>query len=487
MPRVRRILNGILKRLADALPVRRRRCIVSVGRYRYPRYMPASDCSVRHVAAVATGTVFCMALGVYYLATMDDTPFWGDESGWIGKSEGWFLLIHGEFDAPFWDTEGLDQPMFAPYAFGIVATLSGYTKATLNKMYDFEKDFAQNQREGRVPDPTLLRRCRALSIVCAILGCGAAMVIVWRLTGPVGGLITGILLGLNPHYIRWAQRAMSDGMLSLWLLLAWMICAVLANALQRRDLRRAWKWSLILGVVAGFGMMTKLTAAVIPLGIVGMGLVQVYLAERKTSAPRPVGRWRAPAMASVVASATGCGIFVLQSPTTWRNPPNGIHRMMEWRKTVIQKQQQVLPEYVVHGTVGRIRMLEGRVWRDLGTFAAWGLSKRIHIAWFDGWLFLTGLVWLLLRQRRARIAQDASTWQEVVLAWIWTLVLILPCGLLLPYDHDRYYLTALLASTLIQAAVLGAICRSTGRVLLRMSRLRWVRQDVRPSSPSVEG
>jgi len=429
--------------------------------------MPRSSAALKQYAQFAVGGLVFLAIGVYHLATINRTPFWGDEGIWVGKSAGWFLLIEGEFDDAFWSYHPIDQPMLPSYAFGIVATLSGYDRSTINKVYEYAKSYERNRQERRVPDDVLLWRCRVVSTVFGALACAAAMAVVWRLAGPVGGLSVGILLGINPHFMRMTHRAMSEGMVSFWLLVAWLTSVLFVEALTRRKVRQAWRRAALLGLAAGLGTISKLTGVAAFAAIVGIGLVQVFQARRTPSAKRRKGRWRLPAKTTAAAVGIGCLVFLAQSPATWRSPLGGTYRILQWRKFVAEKQRARLTEHLVHGVSDRVETFTARIWHDLGTFAAFGVTRRSGIAWLDGWLFMLGLLWLILAQREARIAKDVSRWREIIAVWIWIMALGLPVLLLMPADVSSYYLSPLIASTVVQAMALGLSYRYFVRRLAR--------------------
>jgi hypothetical protein len=405
------------------------------------------------------GALICLALSGYYISTLDTNPFFGDESYWMGKSVGWFLLTEGRFDDPFWNVVAIDQPMLVPYVFGIVTQLSGYDRAKVNTIYDFSKDFATNRREGAIPDQTLLRRCRVLSSLCGVLGCAAAMAIAWRLAGPAAGLLVAILLGLNPHYIRSVQRAMSEGMLSLWLLVGWVLCAMFACSLSQRRPRTTLKLSVALGIAIGLGAMTKLTAAPMFAGVLCVGLFYTFQAYR-APARRTRAALQLPVTAAGLAVGVGFLVFVVQSPLTWRAPIDGTWRMLTWRQMIMKdKQHAQVREYAFASPADRAGAVSARLWHDIGSFAARGISRRVHIAWLDGWLFLGGLLWLLAAERKARVAQDALRHPDLLVAWIWLVSILLPLFLFLPVDWDRYYVPGLIVTAIVQSVALGALCR----------------------------
>ncbi|MBN1345886.1 MAG: phospholipid carrier-dependent glycosyltransferase [Phycisphaerae bacterium] len=406
---------------------------------------------------VSLGTCLAVAIGLstYYVATLHRTPFFADESHWIGKSAGWFLLVDGRFDEAFWKLEAIDQPLLVPYMFGVVVRLSGYDGSTINGMYDFSKDFETNLREGCVPDDVLLRRCRLVSVACGILGLCAAMAVVWRVAGMSGALAVSLLLGLNPHYIRHVQRAMSEGALALWILLGWLVCAMFAAAMDQGRLRSARRWSILMGVVAGLGLMTKLTGLMIFLCIGAVGLVWAWRLHRAKQARGRGTGWRFPVVSVVVAMAIGYCVFIAQSPTTWGNPLGVLGKMVSWRRGVIAKQQLALREYAVGGACHRVGLVCTRFGHDMGTFAARGISRTARIPWLDGWVFLAGLLWLIAAERRARVTEDLGHYADPVVMLIWSAVLIGSLMLLLGIDNDRYYLPGLIATAVVEATAVG--------------------------------
>jgi hypothetical protein len=309
------------------------------------------------------------------------------------------------------------------------------------------------------------------------------MIVVWRLTGPIGGLTAVVLLGLNPHYIRLTQRAMSEGILSMWLLAGWLVCAALATTLERGTARRAWQLAVILGITVGLATMTKLTAAPLFFAVAVVGLHRAWRSDWARASRRSVKGWRFPLMVTGVTLAIGYLVFIAQSPRMWRTPIAGPWRMVTWRQSIMKdKQQTFLTEYAITSVAARMETVPARLWHDTGTFAATGISKRIHVTWLDGWTFLGGLVWLLLAERRARIDGDTSRHGDLVVAWAWLAALILPLLLMIPADWDRYYVSGIIATAVVQAVGVGALFRF---VVGRLARWRDRRREAEGSQAAV--
>jgi hypothetical protein len=426
---------------------------------------PEKNGRVARYAGIVVAVLVWVGIGIYQFSTMDRTPFFGDESQWIAKAGGWFLLRAGEFDDPYWDYEALDQPLFIPYVFGAVAEAGGRDVTALNAMYDFEKDYATNLKEGRVPNNALRRRCRTVSTAFGLLGCAAGMAVGWRLAGPVGGIAAGLLLGFNPLYVRSAHRAMAEGALSLWFLTGWLLCMSYAEALRGRKIRRMWVLAVCAGLVGGLGAMTKLNAGAILVGLVGVGLAHFWREVLKGNAGAGIRPLFHTVLTTGAACAIGYLVFIAQSPLTWREPVNGPRGMWLWRSTIAAQQQAQYPESAMHGLGMRAGVTAVHVWHDYGTLAA--LGDWTSGWWLDGWSFAAGLGWMvvgLLRGnpedgRRPRPGAPAPLRTDVWVSAIWLALLLGAPALMLPLDWDRYFLPGVMACTIVQATALGATAK----------------------------
>lgn len=414
----------------------------------------------RDVPIVAAAILFSV-IGDRYMRTLDRLPLFGDESHWIGKSAGWFLLVRGQLNDPFWETEAIDQPLLVPYVFGVVASLSGYDGSSINRMYDFSRGFEENRRAGCIPDEKLLRRCRVFSGVCGLLATAVAAAIAWRLAGPVAGLAALAVLGLNPHYMRVTQRAMSEGMLGLWLLVGWLLCMAFSRSVVRCEFRKMRRWTILLGVVAGLSLTAKLTGVVTFIGIALVGGLCAWWTWRAVpvQGKRARSAWRVPLMGSALALVVGYAVFIGQSPATWRNPFGALQKMLAWRAAVTANQQLAIPEYAVRGAVRRVGTVSTRLWHDLGTFGATGVSRRLHVPWLDGWVALGGLLWLVYAERKARLAAEAVLHADLAVGLLWSCLLVVLLMFMLQIDNDRYYLPGLTATSVVQAVGIGAMIR----------------------------
>jgi len=432
----------------------------------------------------------CLVAAIFLVATIDRTAFHGDESQWIGRARAWFRLVRRDFDNPFWIDAGMDQPLLVPYIWGLVARASGYDEPSLNLEYDFEKDPETNRRENRVPSYRLLWRCRLVSTLCGGLACVAAMVIARRPAGPAAGLAAVLLLAFNPYFGECVHRAMAEGLLSVWLLGAWLVCIWAAAAFRRGHASRARLWSIAAGAAGGLATTTKLTGAVALAAVLVTGLVQSIGAvrHRRGAPPDPSGAdWRLAALPSLIALGAGYLVFIAQSPATWREPFGFPRGMIVSRSVVASEQQLRYPEAAVTTPTARLALVARRLWHDFGTFAVLGhWTRRV---WLDAWLFVGGLVWLLasacgvgvFRSRKAPIApvamcarrdreygsaaSDADRAAEARVALIWVAALLVPVSLTLPLDWDRYYLPPFLAATIVEAVALGIVVRWAARRL----------------------
>jgi 4-amino-4-deoxy-L-arabinose transferase-like glycosyltransferase len=185
------------------------------------------------------------------------------------------------------------------------------------------RDFAGSVSvESRVPDSrvvverpefmTALAQARFGMAVANSLILITAALLIWRLAGPLAGLLGGTMLALEPFVVAHGQILRADALLA-----GLMLVAVLAATAYW--LAGAGRWALWLAIVAtGLGLLTK-TPALLGLPIIaGIALISWHI--RGQSPFRSVAAW-------ISGSAA---LYVLLWPAMWVRPAGTIQRVAEY-------------------------------------------------------------------------------------------------------------------------------------------------------------
>ncbi len=185
------------------------------------------------------------------------------------------------------------------------------------------RDFAGSVSvESRVPNSrvvverpefmTALAQARFGVAVANSLVLLAAALLIWRLAGPLAGLLGGTMLALEPFLVAHGQLLRGDALLS-----GLMLVAILAATAYWHG--GAGRWALWLAIVAtGLALLTKTPALILLPIVAGIALIRRYTHDR--SPFRSLAAWLFGSVA----------LYVLLWPAMWVRPAGTIQRVAEY-------------------------------------------------------------------------------------------------------------------------------------------------------------
>jgi dolichyl-phosphate-mannose--protein O-mannosyl transferase len=140
------------------------------------------------------------------------------------------------------------------YLIGLSGWLHGYSTADLNSDWVWWLSWDENIAAGHMPQPALLWVSRQPAAILSALAVAVLFGIVYQARGLGAGLTAALLLGVNPLVLLHGRRAMAEGALLFFSLLAvWGMLRLAQAASQPRQT------SLKLGLLGlGVGALTGL-------------------------------------------------------------------------------------------------------------------------------------------------------------------------------------------------------------------------------------
>ena len=228
---------------------------------------PWAGSSVRF-AIVAT--LVCIAAGATIFTRIDETPFHGDESGWISSAYHYTdLLLTLDTTSSKWEcqecvTWGSLNLHLGQWLIGLPLVMDPDIRGRrFSRYYDFDLPFEDNVAQGRVPPRDILSMGRRAVAVVGVLCCLIVFAIGYVAYGlPVGVLAASLLL-TNQLFITHATMAMTDVHYSFLLLSLCLAVMLLTRSRSASSTWRAIRVGAIAGVLVGLASSVKVTAIVI--------------------------------------------------------------------------------------------------------------------------------------------------------------------------------------------------------------------------------
>jgi len=408
-----------------------------------------------------------LLLSAYVLAGAPLASFHGDEAMQIWMSHDYAtafiygepqrLMSAGPFDI---DTEAqlrILNGSINRYAIGLSWHLAGFTNGDLPAPpgWDWGLDYDTNAAVGHRPTDALLAVSRVSSALFLALSVWVMFGIGWQFGGSLVAYLASGLYALNPVILLNGRRAMMEGSLLLFGLLAILVAVMIAH--QRAQGRReSWRWWAALTLAGGLALASKHSGAVFVGGAFGWVLLAELIGRR----------WRAlPLTLAKLALSGGLvvALFIALSPALWYDPPARLQDLLAVREQLIDIQvrahtEGAMPlaqriEFIVtqpflmpaqHFEVAAWAQYEP-ITREVDRYMASPLSGVQFGPVFGGLLTLLVPVGMIAALRRGASARAG------IFAW---LALTLVMLLLNPLPWQRYYLPLIPIFTLF--ASLGA-------------------------------
>jgi hypothetical protein len=431
------------------------------------------------VAEAAALALLILAAILTYSHASRWVPFQGDESNYMFRSRFFsHLFLRRNFSESAWD-DGYHlhtQPMLTNYIVGATLWLAGRNVERFPG-YDWRKPYAENLRQGSVPDEATLALIRApmiwLSVGVVVLLCALGR----ALGGPAAGLMAG-LVGLASQQAQFdLAQARNNAPLAFFLLLA-LLLGVLGARRSQRGALPLW-WAAATGLSLGLAFEAKLTGL---LGLVATfgwaGLASLAAAIQSSSGLRHRLRsaWEC-GRGWLLASCIAIGVFIALDPHLWTDPVRHTAHLFEHRVDVMQDQQRTFPTTAVDNQAVRfVRVLEGSL-----VESTWAGSRGIPL---EAAAAIAGLGLLVGNAgRRWRRGQIPSA-EGLTLCTVGSYFVGVSANLYVAWAV--YFLPTFLIGALLSGLGVGALARRLAKVKGRfgVERLPGLpgRGDLRPQA-----
>ena len=186
---------------------------------------------------------------------IDDTPFMGDESGWISAGIYYTnLLVEGDFSRDKWDCSpaceafGALNPHVGKWLLGLMyLPCLGDEQCAFNRYYVWEATLEDNERRGNVPAESILVRGRLSAATAGVLSVLIIFLIGYQTSRfkILTGLFAAGLVVSNVLFVVSTTRAMTDAHYNFFLLASCLSCIAI---LKLRDQKSLPKLALLSGV-----------------------------------------------------------------------------------------------------------------------------------------------------------------------------------------------------------------------------------------------
>jgi flagellar biogenesis protein FliO len=433
-------------------------------------------------------SLVCIAAGATIFPRIDETPFHGDESGWISSAYHYTdLLLTLDPTSSKWEcqecsTWGSLNLHLGQWLIGLPLVMDpGIRGRRFSQYYDFDLPSENNVAQGRIPPRDILLRGRRAVAVVGVLCCLIVFSIGYLAYGlPVGVLAASLVL-TNQLFITYATRAVTDVHYSFFLLCLCLAMMLLARSKSAPSTRGAIQVGAIAGVLVGLATSVKVAAIVVG-GL--MFVAATYAFE---------GR-RARLLAVVTFCASALIVIYGLNPFFWIDskdlrPQPLIQELrllaLDVRTSSLQIDSARFPQLATLGRFPSTFVRWDRLMnKQLEAQPEWGWQGNrlgiLHEALLSryssvpaGWLFLG--IGVCLASSYARRRAQSSLDPPAVLTALPLLYLLANYGFILAFmklNFERYYLPTVIASQLFVAIGLHAVVAYLLRCLRHRTRAR---------------
>jgi len=421
--------------------------------------------------------VWLVALAVFVVAGVPIAPFHGDEAMQIWMSHDYATaFIYGEpvrlmSDGPF-DIDAEAQLRILNgsinrYAIGLSWHLAGYTNGDLPTApgWDWGLDYDTNAATNHRSPDALLHISRLSSALFLALSVWAMFGIGWQMGGPLVAYLASGLYALNPIILLNGRRAMMEGSMLLFGLLAIFVAVTIARK-RAQGGRGLWGWWLALILASALAITSKHTGVIFAGGAFGWILLSELIGRRWRDLPVMLVKL---AVSGVLALA----LFVVLSPALWYDPAARFQDLLKVRQELIDIQvtahtsgamplAQRLEYIITQPFLTPAQHFEVAAWAEYTTIT--NEITRYMNSPLSGWQFgpIVGLLLtLLVPVGLIAVVRREAAVRAGVLVWLaGTLVMLL----LNPLPWQRYYLPLIPIYTLLSSVGLRAL---TGLIVER--------------------
>lgn len=293
--------------------------------------------------------IWLLLIAFYCLGQIELVPLHGDEPTQISMGRDFYYqFAQGDWSQVFytpWDelnpeaTAEQDLRLLngtlPKYLFGLTAYTGGYALDEINQQWVWGAGWDWNHTNGHVPDERLLMQTRVVSTTLLIVSAWALFGIGYLIRGQLVGALASAIYILNPAVLLNGRRAMMEGGM-----LAFSLLAVLTGLWLLR--KQSWQRVILLGIVAGLAVASKHTAVFTVAAVfAAIGLFWLWEAVRQQKwreiLPKFAGLFSAGILALVV--------FFALNPAWWGNPIGRAQEVLERRSELLAGQTATFGGY----------------------------------------------------------------------------------------------------------------------------------------------
>ena len=282
------------------------------------------------------------ALMAFIVAGMPLATFHGDEAMQIYMSHDYAkAFIYGDppglmVGPPYYiDTDPwlrILNGTINRHAIGLSWHLAGLTNGDLPPVpgWDWGLDYQTNVETGHRPSDRLLLAGRASSTLFLALSAVVMFALGRQLGGRPLAYFASALYVMNPTILLNGRRAMMEGSMLLFGLLAVLMAAIISHR-RAAGGRGLWGWWLALTLAAGLALASKHSAAVFVAGAYGW----VFVAELTRL------RWRAlleTTLKLAISAGLAAALFIALSPALWNDTPARVQDLFSVRAGLLEIQ-----------------------------------------------------------------------------------------------------------------------------------------------------
>lgn len=421
--------------------------------------------------------VWLLALAVFVMAGVPVVSFHGDEGMQIWMSHDYAtafiykepqrLMSDGPYDIGTEEEMRILNGSINRYAIGLSWHLAGYTNGDLPTPpgWDWGADYDTNVATNHRSPDALLHVSRISSALFLALSVWVMFGIGWQFGGPLVAWLASGLYALNPVILLNGRRAMMEGSMLLFGLLAVFVAVTIARK-RAQGAGGLWRWWAALALAGGLAMASKHNAIAFVIGAFGWILLTELMGRRYRELPVTL-------LKLAVSGALAFALFVALSPALWYDTPARLGDLLEARTKLMSLQVAAhtsgpMPmsqriEYIfTQPFIAPAQHFEVAAWNGYTTIT--DEVARYMNSPISGWQFgpVVGLLLTLL----VPVGVIASFRQEITVRSGVVLWLAASMALLLvnPLPWQRYYLPLIPVYTLLASLGLRAL---VGRIVER--------------------
>ncbi len=418
--------------------------------------------------------VWLMALAVYILAGIATVPFHGDEAMQITMSRDAFTVFanHDLQSLAVTPPYTVDNPAWLRlingsinlYTVGLSLQAAGYSEKDLPPVWVWPLSYDENVMRGNRPIQGMLVVSRISSAVFLAASVAVLFGIGWQLRGRWAGYIASGLYALNPVVLLNGRRAMMEGSVLCFGLLAILVAMLICKGCN------GWWWWVALGAACGLTLASKHSGLVFIAA--AFGWVALTALSRKVARNNRLSNLQNRLVILVLRIGIGIvimvGVFIALSPAQWNDPLARLGDLVSERAKLLESQVKAEPSAPTPLS-DRVAEIFTQPYMQAPVYfeaAFWANAKPIQaeIANYDtsignglhGGVVAGGLLTLLGLAGVLSVVRAWRTEEAGVLVW---LAITIASLLVNPLPWQRYYLALYPLAALLTAIGTVSIIR----------------------------